>query len=44
MKLWLKDMSDPLKYQQLDIQQQALKLIANKFMLSSDIQVIPPLH
>ena len=37
-------MSDPLNYQQLDIQQQALKLTANRFMLSSDFQVIPPLH
>ena len=44
VKLWLKNTSDPLKYQQLDIQQQALKLTANRFMLSSDFQVIPPLH
>ena len=44
VKLWLKNMSDPLNYQQLDIQQQALKLTANRFMLSSDFQVIPPLH
>lgn len=29
VKLWLKNTSDPLKYQQLDIQQQALKLTAN---------------
>ena len=32
------------KYQQLDIQQQALKLTANMFMNSSDFQVIPHLH
>ena len=44
VKLWLKNTSDPLKYQQLDIQQQALKLTANRFMLSSDFQVIPTLH
>ncbi|GLJ35374.1 hypothetical protein SUGI_0711430 [Cryptomeria japonica] len=29
VKLWLKNTSDPLKFQQLDIQQQALKLTAN---------------
>ena len=44
VKLWLKNTSNPLKYQQLDIQRQALKLTANRFMLSSDFQVIPPLH
>jgi DNA polymerase elongation subunit (family B) len=33
VKGWLKRTSDILKYQQLDIQQQALKLTANRFFL-----------
>jgi hypothetical protein len=34
VKGWLKRTSDILKYQQLDIQQQALKLTANRFFLN----------
>ena len=32
VKNWLKQTLDPLKHQQLDIQQQALKLTANRYL------------